>query len=75
METTLAGVAARAAEKAWKSHHGQCPRCTRAIRSRAWDDLCRDGAELYGEHRAAAASLAVNRELDKQPTAGQETLF
>jgi hypothetical protein len=75
METTLARARARAAETAWNGHHGQCPRCTGAIRSRAWDDLCRDGAKLRGEHQEAAASLIVNRELDKRPAPGQKALF
>jgi hypothetical protein len=75
METSLASARARAAEKAWKDHYRQCPRCVRVIGSRAWDDLCRDGAELRGEHQEAAASLVVNRQLDKQPAPGQEALF
>jgi hypothetical protein len=75
METTLARAAATAAEADWKGHHGQCPRCTRAVRGRQWGDLCRFGAEYRAAHLAAAAELRRNRELDKQPAPDQKALF
>jgi hypothetical protein len=74
-ETTEARAAARAAEANWKAHHGSCPRCTRAVRSRQWDDLCRWGSDIYQEHRNAKTELARNRRLDKLPAPDQEALF
>jgi hypothetical protein len=75
METTLAGAAARHAEHQWKLHLSGCPRCTRAVRSRHWDDLCRSGGSVRAEQLELQRELRRQRELDRQPSPDQEMLF
>lgn len=74
-ETTMARAAFRAAETTWKGHVLQCPRCTRAVRARHWDELCSAGAADRREMRETRAALDRERALDKAPMPGQEALF
>ena len=74
-EMTEARFAARGAERAWREHHYACPRCARAVRGRQWDDLCRFGIQLHGQHKDAQAELKWNREQDKLPSPDQEALW
>lgn len=74
-ETTEANAIARAARLKWKGHSKHCATCATAARSRHWDKLCRAGAELYHDHKAASDDLAKNRALDKLPSPDQESIF
>jgi hypothetical protein len=75
MQTTLIRSAARNAESEWKTHKGECPRCTRASRARQWDDLCRFGGPMRDAMTALAQELAESRYLDKLPSPDQPPLF
>jgi hypothetical protein len=75
METTLARIEARKAEEDWADHKLGCAPCANALRRRQPGWMCAGGAGLYRAERTAAAELARQRELDKQPTPGQGALF
>jgi hypothetical protein len=74
LATTEARSAARAAERAWRTHLADCARCSRASRRR-YSDLCPDGAQARTERLSTAADLAEQVRLDQLPTAGQGALF
>jgi hypothetical protein len=76
-ETTEARSAARHATERWRQHAVLCAVCSaakkqRRLRSGACDP---EGARLWREMREADRELDRNRELDKRPIAGQETLL
>ena len=75
-ETAEARFAADAADRKWKTHQGICGACAHAA-SRAFPrtEPCREGSGLRTMARNAAAALKRSRELDKQPTPGQEAMF
>ena len=75
LQTTLARAEARHQQTQWKLHLQGCPRCYRAMRGRAWADLCKFGTPIRNDKIAAERELAHRRELDKLPSPDQETLF
>lgn len=74
-ETTQARAAARAAASSWRAHRANCPKCVKVLAKGHGPGPCRKGAPLLLVHLAAQRELQRNRELDKQPPAGQDTLF
>jgi hypothetical protein len=75
METTLANADARAAERDWRNHRLWCPKCSTAVRSRRWSELCNTGQPVYEAHRDAQYQLAESRKLDRAPSPDQVPLF
>jgi hypothetical protein len=75
METTLARIEARKAEEDWQDHRLGCAPCVNAVRRRQLGWMCRAGSAIYRARNAAAKELVRQRELDKQPSPGQEALF
>ena len=74
METTKARANAEHAAQAWLGHKRHCPRCAYRARIRDWAWLCLDGMAARDAHLKAAAQLAENRRLDREPSAGQEAM-
>lgn len=71
-ETTDARYAARDAERAWKEHKQNCPWCMFPQGQR---NPCAAGKPLRDGMRDAQAEARHQRELDKAPMAGQQSLF
>lgn len=75
IQATMARAESADAERRWREHKAVCPRCSTAQRRRQQGQMCGQGAGVYSAMKSAAARLAQERELDKQPVPGQGELF
>jgi hypothetical protein len=75
LQLVLARAAAESADRRWRQHRPECPKCSSAQRARAPGMMCGAGRKLYDDMKACQADLVRERELDKLPLPGQQALF